>query len=151
MAAVDDIKSSLDLSQIAQYLGTDEQTANEAVDQALAQLVGAILGALALFILMHGWDGFEAEGHMGQNSYGDAGSGYAWWAEQVLALDALNPQVSARLARALDAWARLAEPYRSAAGQAIERIAAQPTLSPDLREVITRALATASATPQHGA
>ena len=34
MAAVDDIKSSLDLSQIAQYLGTDEQTANEAVDQA---------------------------------------------------------------------------------------------------------------------
>lgn len=42
MAAVDDIKSSLDLSQIAQYLGTDEQTANEAVDQALAQLVGAM-------------------------------------------------------------------------------------------------------------
>lgn len=42
MAAVDDIKSSLDLSQIAQYLGTDEQTADEAVDQALAQLVGAM-------------------------------------------------------------------------------------------------------------
>ncbi len=42
MAAVDDIKSSLDLSQIAQFLGTDEQTANEAVDQALAQLVGAM-------------------------------------------------------------------------------------------------------------
>lgn len=42
MAAVDDIKSGLDLSQIAQYLGTDEQTADEAVDQALAQLVGAM-------------------------------------------------------------------------------------------------------------
>lgn len=42
MAAVDDIKSSLDLSQIAQFLGTDEQTANEAVDQALSQLVGAM-------------------------------------------------------------------------------------------------------------
>ncbi len=42
MAAVDDIKSSLDLSQIAQFLGTDEQTANQAVDQALSQLVGAM-------------------------------------------------------------------------------------------------------------
>lgn len=42
MAAVDDIKSSLDLSQIAQFLGTDEQTASKAVDQALSQLVGAM-------------------------------------------------------------------------------------------------------------
>ncbi|MDO5535635.1 MAG: DUF937 domain-containing protein [Propionibacteriaceae bacterium] len=42
MAAVDDIKSRLDLSQIAQTLGTDEQTANQAVDQALAQLVGGL-------------------------------------------------------------------------------------------------------------
>ena len=42
MAAVDDIKSSLDLSQIAQFLGTDERTANEAVDQALSQLVGSM-------------------------------------------------------------------------------------------------------------
>ena len=32
------------------------------------------------------------------------GSGYAFWAEQVGALDAINPQVAARLARGLDRW-----------------------------------------------
>ena len=46
----------------------------------LAQLAGAILGALVLFLLMHGYDGFDADGHMGQNSFGDQGSGYAAWA-----------------------------------------------------------------------
>lgn len=34
------------------------------------------------------------------------GSGYAFWAEQVLALDALNPEIAARLARALNNWSR---------------------------------------------
>ncbi|MFP5417411.1 MAG: DUF937 domain-containing protein [Actinomycetes bacterium] len=42
MAAVDDIKSSLDLDQIAQLLGTDRATADHAVDEALGQLVGAM-------------------------------------------------------------------------------------------------------------
>ena len=56
-------------------------------------------------------------------------------------LDAMNPQVAARLARALDRWKRLAEPYRSSAREAIERVAAKPKLSNDVREVITRALA----------
>ena len=36
------------------------------------------------------------------------GSGYAFWADQVLALDALNPEIAARLARALDNWSRYA-------------------------------------------
>ena len=68
-------------------------------------------------------------------------AGYRYWADRVLELDALNPQVAARLARAMDAWARLAEPYRSAAREAIARVAAQATLSNDVREVVTRALA----------
>ena len=68
------------------------------------------------------------------------GAGYAFWAEQVLALDALNPQVAARLARSLDRWARLAEPYRAAARAAIERVAGHDGLSNDVREVVTRAL-----------
>lgn len=50
----------------------------------LAQLVGALLGALLLFLLMQGYETFEAEGNMGQNSFGDAGSGYAWWAAFLL-------------------------------------------------------------------
>jgi len=62
------------------------------------------------------------------------------WADKLLDVDALNPQLAARLARAMDRWAVLAEPYRSAARMALERVAAKPDLSGDLREVIGRAL-----------
>ena len=63
-----------------------------------------------------------------------------FWADQVLALDGINAQIAARLARAMDHWKRLAEPYRSAAGEAIRRVAAKPDLSADVREVVSRAL-----------
>jgi len=66
--------------------------------------------------------------------------GYVFWAEKVVELDAINPQVASRLARALDRWRTLAEPYRSAAGEAIARVAARTDLSPDTREVVDRAL-----------
>ena len=68
-------------------------------------------------------------------------AGYVFWADRVLELDALNPQVAARLARALDRWKKLAQPYREAAREAIARVAAKPDLSNDVREVVTRALA----------
>ncbi|MDN4162385.1 MIP/aquaporin family protein [Nocardioides abyssi] len=41
------------------------------------QVVAAVLAGLALFALLHGYEGFEAEGNMGQNSFGDVGNGYA--------------------------------------------------------------------------
>jgi aminopeptidase N len=68
-------------------------------------------------------------------------AGYVYWSERVLELDGINPQVAARLARALDRWKRLAEPYRSAACEALKRVAAKTDLSNDVREVIDRALA----------
>ncbi|WP_374670028.1 aminopeptidase N [Ramlibacter sp.] len=68
-------------------------------------------------------------------------AGYVFWSERVLEIDAFNPQVAARLARALDRWKKLAEPLRSAAREAIARVAAKPDLSNDVREVVTRALA----------
>jgi aminopeptidase N len=68
-------------------------------------------------------------------------AGYVFWSERVVELDSINPQVAARLARALDRWKKLAEPYRSAAREAIARVAAKPDLSNDVREVVTRALA----------
>ena len=50
-----------------------------------AQLVGAIAGGLSLFILLQGFEGFDAEGNMGQNAFGDASAnGYAWWAAFLL-------------------------------------------------------------------
>ncbi|QDL38775.1 aminopeptidase N [Rhodoferax sediminis] len=68
-------------------------------------------------------------------------AGYVFWSERVMELDGFNPQVAARLARALDRWTKLAEPYRSAAREAIVRVAAKPDLSNDVREVVSRALA----------
>jgi aminopeptidase N len=68
-------------------------------------------------------------------------AGYVFWSDRVMELDSFNPQVAARLARALDRWKKLAEPYRSAAQTAIARVAAKKDLSNDTREVITRALA----------
>ena len=49
-----------------------------------AQLAGALAAGLCLFMLMHGFPGFDATGNMAQNSFGDAGSGYAWWAAFLL-------------------------------------------------------------------
>ncbi|WP_295544982.1 aminopeptidase N [uncultured Pseudacidovorax sp.] len=68
-------------------------------------------------------------------------AGYVWWSERVIELDEINPQVAARLARALDRWNKLAEPYRGAAREAIARVAARPGLSKDTLEVVSRALA----------
>ena len=68
-------------------------------------------------------------------------AGYVFWSDRVIELDAINPQVAARLARGLDRWSKLAEPYRSAEREAIVRVAAKPDLSKDTHEVVTRALA----------
>ena len=67
-------------------------------------------------------------------------AGYVLWADNVIELDAFNPQIAARLARALDRWEILEQPYKSAARSAIERVAAKPNLSADVREVVSRAL-----------
>jgi len=68
-------------------------------------------------------------------------AGYVFWSDRVIELDVINPQVAARLARALDRWKKLAEPWRTSAREAIARVAARPNLSNDVREVVTRALA----------
>jgi aminopeptidase N len=68
------------------------------------------------------------------------GSGYAFWAEQVVALDALNPQVAARLARSLELWRRYTPALRERMREALERVAGQ-VKSRDVREIVEKALA----------
>jgi len=68
------------------------------------------------------------------------GSGYAFWAEQVVALDALNPQVAARLARSLEMWRRYTPALRERMREALERVATQ-VKSRDVREIVEKALA----------
>jgi aminopeptidase N len=67
-------------------------------------------------------------------------AGYVFWADRILELDSINPQLAARLARVMDRWTQLAEPYRSAAAEALRRVAAKPDLSSDVAEIINRAL-----------
>jgi aminopeptidase N len=68
------------------------------------------------------------------------GHGYQFWAQSVLKLDAINPQIAARLARALDRWTVFAEPYRGQMQAALQAVAAAKTLSADVNEVIVKAL-----------
>jgi aminopeptidase N len=66
--------------------------------------------------------------------------GYAFWAEQVLALDELNPEIAARLARTFDNWARYAPVYRAAMHDALKQIQQHPDLSRNVSEIISKAL-----------
>ncbi len=68
------------------------------------------------------------------------GAGYVFWADRVIELDSVNPQLASRMARYCDRWSQLAEPYRSAAREAIARVAAKPGLSADVNEIVTHAL-----------
>jgi len=68
------------------------------------------------------------------------GSGYAFWAEQVVALDALNPQVAARLVRMLERWRAYVPALREPMRKALTAVAEQVT-SRDVIEIIHKALA----------
>jgi aminopeptidase N len=72
--------------------------------------------------------------------HAEGGAGYRWLTEQLLALDKLNPQTSARLLPPLGRWRRF-DPVRSAAMRAeLERIVATPGISKDLFEQASKSL-----------
>ncbi|MHC1480747.1 aminopeptidase N [Frateuria aurantia] len=68
------------------------------------------------------------------------GSGYTFIGEQLQALDALNPQVAARLATALNGWRRLEPRRRGAAHAMLLELASRPDLSRNLSEIVNRIL-----------
>lgn len=69
------------------------------------------------------------------------GAGYAFAADRIIQIDALNPQVAARIARAFDRWKKF-DPVRQAhARAALERIRAARSLSKDVTEIVSRGLA----------
>ncbi|HEX9397945.1 MAG TPA: aminopeptidase N [Burkholderiales bacterium] len=69
------------------------------------------------------------------------GAGYAFLADQILVLDALNPQVAARMARAFDRWKKFDEGRMAKARAALERIRDAKGTSKDVMEIVTKALA----------
>ncbi|MFL9922910.1 aminopeptidase N [Herbaspirillum lusitanum] len=68
------------------------------------------------------------------------GNGYAFWAEQVIALNGSNPQVAARLARSLDRWRKYTPALQEKMRHALQQVAASSNLSRDVAEVITKSL-----------
>src|SRR6185503_3147585 len=69
------------------------------------------------------------------------GDGYAFIADQILAVDATNPMVASRIAAAFELWQRHAQPRRGMMQAALQRLAAAPSLSSDVNEIVTRSLA----------
>jgi aminopeptidase N len=68
------------------------------------------------------------------------GEGYAFHADMVLALDALNPQVAARQMTAFRSWRALEPQRRARAEAALKRVAAGKALSRDLQDIVSRTL-----------
>ena len=69
------------------------------------------------------------------------GAGYAFLADQVLALDRLNPQVAARMARAFDRWKKFDDERKAKSKAQLERIRDASGLSRDVAEIVGKALA----------
>src|SRR5271165_5972301 len=68
------------------------------------------------------------------------GAGFALLEEVVVTLDPANPQIAARLLTAMRSWRSLEDERRRQAEAMLKRIAAQPTLSPDVCDIVTRSL-----------
>ena len=68
------------------------------------------------------------------------GSGYAFLAEYITALDAINPQVAARMARGFDRWKKFDAGRQAHARAALERMRDANGISKGVLEIVTRAL-----------
>jgi len=68
------------------------------------------------------------------------GGGYAFLADQVIALNAFNPQVAARMARGFDRWKKFNAVHQARARAELERIRDTDGLSKDVAEIVTKAL-----------
>jgi aminopeptidase N len=69
------------------------------------------------------------------------GAGYNFIADAVLELDPKNPQVAARLMGAFRSWRALEAQRRAQAEAALRRVAAAPSLSRDVHDIVARTLA----------
>jgi aminopeptidase N len=69
------------------------------------------------------------------------GSGYAFLADQIIALDAINPQVASRMARGFDRWRKFDARRQAHAKASLERIAGSKGISKGVAEIVAHALA----------
>jgi aminopeptidase N len=69
------------------------------------------------------------------------GSGYAFLAEVVVAVDAQNPVLAARLLLPFESWRRFDAGRQAHSNRVLTTLAASPSLSQNAREVVERTLA----------
>ena len=72
--------------------------------------------------------------------HSEDGSGYAFLAEQVIALDKLNPQVAARIVTPLTRWRKYRAEEAAQIQSALQRVHDSGDLSRDLFEVVSKSL-----------
>ena len=72
--------------------------------------------------------------------HGSDGRGYAFLADQILALDPVNPQTAAKMVPPLGRWRRFDEARASMMRAALERIVRQPGVSKDVFEQASKSL-----------
>ena len=68
------------------------------------------------------------------------GSGYAYLKDWIVELDAVNPQVAARLVSAFNNWRRYDEQRAQLIKQSLQDIISNKGLSPDVAEIVSKAL-----------
>jgi aminopeptidase N len=72
-----------------------------------------------------------------------SGEGYAFLADEVIALDKTNPTTAARLVQALGQWGRYDAARQGLMRAQLDRILATPSLSPNTYEMVSKSLASA--------
>ena len=68
------------------------------------------------------------------------GAAYQFYADKILMLDAINPQVAARMVSAFNSWKSYANEYADMMYQELQRIESHQGLSKDVREIVSKAL-----------
>ncbi|MEH6557112.1 MAG: aminopeptidase N [Oceanicoccus sp.] len=74
------------------------------------------------------------------NFHQQDGEGYRFLADQIIVLNELNPQVASRLLGPLTKWKKYVPASRELMKQQLERIMAEPNLSTDVFEVVSKSL-----------
>ena len=75
------------------------------------------------------------------NFHADAGAGYQFLADQIIQLNTQNPSIASRLLTPLTKWKKYNSQRQSLMKAQLERIMAEPDLSKDVFEVVSKSLA----------
>lgn len=74
------------------------------------------------------------------NFHHESGDGYQYLADTVIQMNKINPQIAARLITPLTRWSSYNPERQVLMCSALEKISAQPDLSPDVYEVVSKSL-----------